>query len=872
MANGFDLVHELTRTGGTPAAHSQMLSEFAYQLGWRPGNSIDGSSDTRHLGVAHLIVEHGLENSAVLTFLPEDRKSSDLQVDERRRLLEISYNNLVDWHIWIDRDTVRYVYNRTEPATDVLHAPISRTEYSALSQVQFEQAIGRAPNPNLPALDDALIDTISRWKKLLGAQLGEEVSNKNLSALFNAILLTRAVEDVLRPGTSGDEPALLQRNLRAGDVAGILQSTIRKMTNRRIPAVLWDPEDLSPFNALEPGDLRALFSDFYRHRGLPYRFDFAVMSKHALSRIYERYVSLLRFSEPTEQGSFIPPLPTEETNKSLGTVYTPEFIARFFARFLQEHLPPAIFKRAKIADLACGSGIFLRSVLEAQLQSMGNIREPTLVGEATAGLLGIDIDENACMATRLSLAVLHLVATGQLPDRLSVKTDSALEFFAANPDLQNSLDGFVVNPPFIRTEAQTPETRGALADFLAGITTGRLDTYMAFLKMGVEALKPGRFGLFVLPQTFLVSDGAKGIRDWVSERAWVRCLADLAAVPVFGDVGSYVILLVIEKKLTTTTSAPQAVMIRARSYPGFALQDYLDGKSVDGPNYKTFECSQGEFEKDTWTPATPKERAIENRLLALPRLNELVDVGQGVITGADDVFILPKKDVPPGEERLYRPFIPDRKIPQFALPSETGARMWYPFEGDRKFTEAELRKRFPKSWNRLLAHRARLEARSPVRRGDIQWWEIAWPRLPSKILAPKIIGPHVMLVPRFALDASGKWLVTRGSYITSKQAGASTDVLKYVLAVLNSSVAAWFFARTARKYGGGYNRIEVGNLKGLPIPDPMAIPSELLRRLLDQVDLIAAARPPRLSERIALDDLVTEAYELGESERKALSG
>jgi len=63
-----------------------------------------------------------------------------------------------------------------------------------------------------------------------------------------------------------------------------------------------------------------------------------MISKHALSRIYEHYVSVLRVPD-ANQMSLLPRMAVEVPEKSFGAVYTPEYIARFFARYLRNRLP-----------------------------------------------------------------------------------------------------------------------------------------------------------------------------------------------------------------------------------------------------------------------------------------------------------------------------------------------------------------------------------------------------------------------------------------------------------------------------------------------------------------------------------------------------
>src|SRR5439155_8733745 len=97
--------------------------------------------------------------------------------------LELSYNNLVDWHLFPDRNGTHIVYNRTEPAT---HRYLARSEKTDTWRADaFDILVGRVPNPNLKSLDEALIETISLWKRRLATDLGVEVKIDDISKLFN---------------------------------------------------------------------------------------------------------------------------------------------------------------------------------------------------------------------------------------------------------------------------------------------------------------------------------------------------------------------------------------------------------------------------------------------------------------------------------------------------------------------------------------------------------------------------------------------------------------------------------------------------------------------------------------------------------------
>src|SRR4051812_23840961 len=236
MVNAYDSIIELTAGALAPSERVRQLNEFATELGWHPSDHADIPS-AGDISVTHLLVEHGLQHTAVLSFLKWPRTYSDLNAEERIRLLSISYNNLVDWHIPIEKDQVSFVYVRTQSPTVVAKESLSRTDYDALRSVMFEQITQEAPNPNVPALDNALIRTISLWRRELKASLGDAVSLPSLSALFNGIIFARALEDH-RSRLTGRPVARLIDKLSAGGstLRKSLVEQLREFTSRPVPS------------------------------------------------------------------------------------------------------------------------------------------------------------------------------------------------------------------------------------------------------------------------------------------------------------------------------------------------------------------------------------------------------------------------------------------------------------------------------------------------------------------------------------------------------------------------------------------------------------------------------------------------------------
>ncbi|HWZ43573.1 MAG TPA: N-6 DNA methylase [Candidatus Saccharimonadales bacterium] len=871
MANQFDVVIQLTSGYLPEADRAVRLQEFSRELGWRPTDRLELPA-LRGIASAQLLVEHGLENSAVISFLQTPKQYSTLSSDERQSLLSVSYNNLVDWHVAIDGSGIDFVYVRTRIPTSMARHAFSRENYESLRSEIFEQVVGLRPSPNIPALDDALIRTISLWKRSLSAELSDRVTNAQLARLFNALVFVRALEDQRRRLTANSEDLLLKgwrRENAPANLRTLLSAAVQEIVGSDIPAFLFHEADLGVFDQLDRDTVHTLLCDFYENRFAPYRYDFAVISKHALSRIYEQYVSLLRQDE-SAQLSLLPQLPSEFSDKSHGAVYTPQFIARFFARFLREHIPPYQFKRLRTIDPACGSGIFLRTLLEFQCDPTNDALRPELIEAAFLNTVGLDRDANAVAATQLSLSLLYLVLTNRLPKSLSVFQKDFLDSTPPPLGAEAPFDAVLINPPFVSLDVQDTATRARLAALLGSEGSGRIDLYLAFLKDAIERLHAGGFALFVLPHSFLLSKSAQGIRNWILEHCWIHCLADLSAIRVFEDTSVYVILLIVQRKGENLPDV-KATIIKCQDQVGHALQDAIEGKRVEGKFYSIYDVDQSTFRSEGWLVLAPTEAAINRRFATLPALEEFLRVPQGLVSGADDVFILDNNVVPGDEPSLFIPLLRDREMQPYTVPKRTSQSVFFPYFEGVKVTEKMLQNDFPKTWSYLLKHRSRLEERKALTRYRKAWWEPMWPREPDTLLRPKLVVPHLVIVPRFALDGKGRYAVSHSPFLIARVLSDEEQILKLMLAILNSTPGFWHIQTHSHVYRHGYTMLESKTLARTPVPDINSWSSSDKKRLLGLVDKrLKAEGQQREAVSAEIDLFVSDAYGLTANERKAL--
>lgn len=855
----YKLISDLTdqRIQGNDALDA--LRRFASEFGWRPSDQLDRYPGTEHFCNGHLVVEHGFDLTAVISFLVTDTPYIDLAMSERRTLLELSYNNMVDWHLLPERSGMRVVFNRTDPPRDSFF-PVTLSE-DVWRADAFDRLTGKRPNPNVRALDDALIDTVSFWKRAIRTDMGDQVGLAQISAVINSVIMVRALEDYqsrLHP----QEQGLLISELdalpsRSKNARSLIRKAFQRLGQGNPPA--WLKEifaQLGVFNNLDPESLRELVGDFYRSRYSPYRYNFHLISKHALSRIYEHYVSILRDSSTPELTLFRE-LPDELLNRDLGSIYTPQYIARFFARYLREHRTPRSFRTLRTIDPACGSGMFLRTLLEMQCDPADDNFSTDSVRETFSRTYGIDIDVNACRATRLSLALLHLVLVGEFPSKLNIDAREAIEGLQEQGDV--TFDAVITNPPFVKWDGLSPAIRKRLSSYMMEQGLGKQDLYLAFLKAAIEHIDPGGMLCFVLPHSFLLSKNASKLREEISKRFAVRVLADLSEVAVFEETGSYVILLIAER--TSERHVP-ATIVKCQEFVGPALQDALTGRKRIGEGYQVFDVDQQTFQRDRWSLLPPNEAALRSVIETYPRLDQFVKVRQGLITGAHKVFIRPSRDCPKKERDVWRPFLPDREMLRFATPSRQTTAVFMPFGRDgQRLKERDLRKDYPETWEYLKQFKEQLSKRSTAAKYGQPWWEPARTRALTEMFVPKIVTPHLVLLPRFGIDANGKYAVSHCPYLVPKLESVGQSLLKIICGVMNSAIGHWQLASSSHKYSRGYLMLEVKTLTDFRIPDPASLAAPLTRRIVLLVDKLIES-PDDADAMVELDRLVGEAFGL----------
>lgn len=186
MATVYEDLLQITDPNSARPARLFAMRAFAEKLRWTPHYEL--TAPVRGTPASeHLLVEHGLSNSAVITFLEGDNLTSSLSDGQIQNLLAISYNNLVEWHIFVSNSDAVWINNLSDWRSGSGAKLIQRFSPSNLEEIFAPEKIPshRLGKRTIRPCDDAIIAMVSRWKRLLKADYPAS-DNHAISTLFNA--------------------------------------------------------------------------------------------------------------------------------------------------------------------------------------------------------------------------------------------------------------------------------------------------------------------------------------------------------------------------------------------------------------------------------------------------------------------------------------------------------------------------------------------------------------------------------------------------------------------------------------------------------------------------------------------------------------
>ncbi|HEX42441.1 MAG TPA: restriction endonuclease subunit M [Phycisphaerales bacterium] len=487
---------------------------------------------------------------------------------------------------------------------------------------------------------------------------------------------------------------------------------------------------------------------------------------------------------------------------------------------------------------------------------------------------------------------------GQLmPDEEELRRVNPFDWEAEFPEAMGAggFDAVIGNPPYIRIQtmkAWAPaEVEFYKRDYRAA-SKGNYDIYVVFVERGLQLLNErGRLG-FILPHKFFNAQYGAPLRELIAEGRHLVEIIHFGDQQVFDGATTYTCLLFLDK-----ADRDRFRFVEAHDLEGWRA----GGEAIEG------EVKAGKVTEKEWNFVVGPGAALFERLSEMPvRLGDVARIFQGLVTGADKVFILEQVESLDSEltkvrdsngtelvlERgILKPFIKGMTVSTFSRP-EWQHRIIFPYNlRDNQATlisSREMAKLYPRTWEYLKGNAKILRDRERGKWDHAQWYAFGRSQNLTEMEDFKLIVQVISLFGRYAYDNTGLYFTGGGNGPYYGVRWHKTDdphSLHYLQAILGSPVLDFYLYQVSSPFRGGYWSYGKRFIEQLPIrtinfSDPAdAARHERMVALVEQMlalhQKLAAATVPAdrtLYQRQIeatdrrIDALVYELYGLTEEE------
>ena len=386
-----------------------------------------------------------------------------------------------------------------------------------------------------------------------------------------------------------------------------------------------------------------------------------------------------------------------------GQYMTPKLIADFMCSLIQHD------KTAKILEPSCGKGAFLDALDDCGYHNN----------------FGYEIDSELIKRDNVTIG----------------------SFVSAN--IEPNYDVVIGNPPYIRWKNLEEELKEELyGNDLFNKYLNALNDYSAFFILkSVEVLNDGGELIFITPDYWLDTTESQNLRDYLCNHGYMSDLYLFKETPIFKDVN---VSLQIFRFVKSKDRNNRCVNIHLynnekRSKDFDNIIECLKNKKG---HESVVEYSINQFQKgERWYIASNEEieeiqqleSACSNGLLDYITLEDVCEIGNGMVSGLDKAFQISNYNSLNKEEKAHTiKVIKAKNLSAYLFDEITP----YIFLEDKPITEDILIAKYPHFYEKLSIFREDLEKRYSYGR-DIKYWNWVFLRnfkdftnFSNKILVP----------------------------------------------------------------------------------------------------------------------------------------
>ena len=237
----------------------------------------------------------------------------------------------------------------------------------------------------------------------------------------------------------------------------------------------------------------------------------------------------------------------------------------------------------------------------------------------------------------------------------------------------------IMNPPFIKIQDLTIETRKYIKDSWDQLKSGNIDIYCAFLLKCLDLLDFDGTMVAITPNSYLYNKSATKLRKYFIDNQYIDTIIDYKSSKVFAGVSTYCCITIFTKKPKThITYIEESNAQRQIVYDG-----------ISGPEYNIF----------TLAPATNTQK-----------IGDVCAIRNGIATLRDKIYIHATKLY---DEPCWKP-ITNASINQWII---------YPYTNEGEILDEEVFKTSnPKTYQYLESNRDELSKRDKGNKKYPKWY------------------------------------------------------------------------------------------------------------------------------------------------------
>lgn len=739
-------------------------------------------------------------------------------------------------------------YDQYEENFDYLWNTFSK---EAVQTGSFDQYCESGKNKRgTSEIDNELLSTIEKWRLDLAKNIAlrnPQLSLRNLNIavqkIIDRIIFLRIAED-----KDMEDLETLKNACNSSDAYNELKKVFEN-ANVKYNSGLFASENWINELIIDSKVLKDIANELY-YPSCPYAW--VALPVEVLGNIYEKFLGSEINFKNVKNGHTVTVEEKPEIKKAGGVFYTPTYIVKYIVeQTIGKKLADCTPENASsitICDPACGSGSFLvgafkyllnwyldkytknkteenKNLKAGKLISVKNGIELSIQEKKkilTTHIYGVDIDAQAVEVTKLSLYLQMLEGEGKQENSLFRESDMhVLPYLGDNIKCGNSLIGsdfyasqdlslfeeeamykvnafdwekefsqifknggfdcVIGNPPYVNINTM-PEYHEYFSKKYSEIHTGYNDLMYYFLYRGINLLnKTGIYGV-ITSNYFLGNEYAKKLRLFLNSK--VTSIINFKNAQIFSEASVHTTLLFAKNE--NTENEIKIFTYRENKSP----QEVILNESYDFSTLTKNELS------DTWLIADKSSTSIINKINTNSFfLGDIAEIVKGAETGKNGIFSVPYKIIKDNliEEEIVRKCIKNSHIHRYHINSVDLFLIYC----DNNFSS----KKYPNTYKYLEKYKNELSDRRGPKNNEYEWWRLHRPSVKEFHDAPeKIIVPYRAEHNRFAYDDQ-QFFNDGGDIRAIVMKENCGYLIKYILALLNSTLLDWYFGFIGKTKG-----------------------------------------------------------------------